>query len=238
MKKKEKKIVEKFFAYFPVCHAIPRANEALAMKTVKLTPPIVDLGCGDGKFALFTFGSRKIGVGLDRNKKEVAKAKETGAYRKTVVSDAAGMPFKDGSFGSVVSNSVLEHVANLDQVLGEVARILPKAGIFVLTVPTPLVSDYQFWAKFIPGYAEFKRRLWRHVNYFGKGQWQERLERAGFKVVSVRRTNSRSAISFADVFFPLMPIGPLKQLIPFLEKRRTFGFDQKGATLLIIAEKK
>lgn len=238
MKKEEEKIVEKFFAYFPVYHAIPRANEALAMKTVKLTPPIVDLGCGDGKFALFTFGRKQIEVGLDEKGKEVVEAEKSGAYKKVVVADGTDMPFADGSFGSVVANSVLEHVEDLDKVLTEVARILPRGGIFVSTVPTPLVSNYQFWGRFIPGYTEFKRRLWRHINYFGRGQWQKRLERAEFKVVSVRRTNSKSAISFADVFFPLAPIGPLKQIIPFLEKRKIFGFDQKGATLVIIAEKK
>lgn len=237
MKKEEKKIVENFFMHFPPSHAIPRVNEALAIRTIKLIPPILDLGCGDGKFSLFTFGKGRINVGLDKSKKEVTWAEKIGVYKKVVVADAGKMPFKDGSFGTVVANSVLEHVESLDKVLSEVARILRKDGILVLTVPTPLVSEYQFW-KFIPGYAEFKRRLWRHINYFGERQWQKQLERIGLKIVLMRRTNSKSAIMWADIFFPLVPIGPLSRLIPFLEKRNVFGFDKNGATLLIVAKKK
>lgn len=238
MKKEERKVVEKFFAHFPVCHAIPRSNEALAMRKVSLLPPVLDLGCGDGRFALFTFGGKKLEVGLDRNRKEVIKARKTRAYKKIVVADASNIPFADGSFGSVISNSVLEHVENLDKVLTEVARILKKGGILVLTVPIPLVSNYQFWSRFIPGYAKLKRKLWRHTNYFGERQWQERLEKGGFRVLSVRKTNSKSAISFADLFFPLAPIGPLRWVIPFLGKRKVFGFDKNGATLLLVAKKK
>jgi len=238
MKKEEKTLISNFFTHFPPSHAIPRANEALVIRRVKLTAPVLDLGCGDGKFALFTFGRQQIEVGLDWNEKEVAKAEKIGAYKKFVVADASKMPFADGSFGSVFSNSVLEHIVNLNQALIEVARVLRKGGVFALTVPTPLVSDYQFWAKFIPGYTEFKRRLWQHINYFEKREWQERLEKAGFKIVLVKRTNSKSAISWADIFFPLAPIGPLKQVLPFLEKRKVFGFSKKGATLLIVAEKR
>lgn len=237
MNKEEKRVVEKFFANFPVCHAIPRANEALAIRTVKLLPPILDLGCGDGRFALFTFGRTKIEVGLDKDSKEATKAKKTGTYKKAVVGDAANIPLANESFASVIANSVLEHVKNLDKALTEVARILQKSGLFVLTVPTPLVSRYQFWAKFIPGYTWFKKRLWRHINYFGKGQWQKKLKKAGFKLVSVRKTNSKSALSWADVFFPLWMIGPIKQVLPFLERRKVFGFDKEGATLLIVAKK-
>jgi len=237
MKKEEQKIVGKFFAYFPVSHAIPRANEALAVKTVKLPSPVLDLGCGDGRFALFTFGPKKIEVGLDKDKKGVTKAERSGVYKKVVVADAVKMPFRGGSFASVVANSVLEHLENLDKALVEIARVLKKGGFLVLTVPTPLVSDYQFW-RFIPGYAEFKRKFWRHINYFGKKEWQKRLEKAGFKLISVRRTNSKSAIAMADLFFPLVPIGPLKKAISFLEKRKVFGFSKDGATLLMVAEKR
>lgn len=237
MNKEERKVVEKFFAHFHVSHAIPRANEALAMRTVKLTPPILDLGCGDGKFALFAFGRKQIEVGLDKDKNEATKAEKSGAYKKVVVANGVDMPFEEESFSSVFANSVLEHVTNLDKVLTEIARVLHQGGIFTFTVPTPLVSDYQFW-RFIPGYVEFKKRLWQHTNYFGEKEWQKRLEKVGFKIVLVKRTNSKSAISSADLFLPLVLIGPLRWTISFLEKRKVFGFDKEGATLLIVARKK
>lgn len=238
MKKEEIKVIKKFLAHFPVYHAIPRANEALVIRKIKFLPPVLDLGCGDGKFALFTFGQKKIEVGLDQNKKEINKAKKSQVYQKVVLAEADKMPFADENFGSVISNSVIEHVVNLDQVLKEAARVLKKRGFFVLTVPTPLLSEYQFWSRFIPGYAEFKRKLWRHINYFGEKEWRRQLTKAGFKVVEVKKTNSKPAILWADLFFPFLFLGPLENLFLFLKKRRVFGFNKKGATLVVIAKKK
>jgi len=238
MTKEERKMIKKFFAYLPISHAIPRANEALAIKTVRLTPPVLDLGCGDGKFALLAFGRKKIDVGLDKGRREIIKARKAGVYKDVVNADAVKMPFENNSFRSVITNSALEHIEDLGQVLGEIARILKKGGILVLTVPTPLVSDYQFWARFIPGYAEFKRKLWRHINYFEEGEWRQQLKKAGFKTDLIKRTNSQSAIIWADIFFPLWFVGPMKPVVSFLEKREVFGFDKKGATLLIVAKKK
>jgi len=239
MKKKDREIIEKFFAYFSPCHAIPRANEALAIKTIPLKSPILDLGCGDGRFALFTFGENKIEVGLDCSSGELEKARKSKAYQKLVLANASNMPFADESFSSVIANSVLEHVEELDKVLAEVFRILKKEGIFVLTVPTPKVSFYQFWSGFIPGYAEFKRKFWRHINYFEEEEWQKRLRGVGFKTILIKRTNSKNAVMWADIFFPLALIGSLKWVVPFLleEKRRIFGFAENGATLVIVAKK-
>lgn len=230
-------MIEKFFARLPVSHAIPRANEALAIKTVRLTPPVLDLGCGDGEFALLTFGRKKIDVGLDKNEKELTKARKAGVYKDVINADASKMPFNNNSFRSVIANSTLEHVADLDKILVGIMRILKKGGILVLTVPTPLVSDYQFWARFIPRYAWFKRKLWQHINYFEEGEWRRRLKKAGLKVDLVKRTNSQTAISWADIFFPLWFVGPLKQVVTFLEKRKVFGFNKQGATFLIVAKK-
>lgn len=238
MKNQEKKLIENFFATFPPTHAIPRTNEALGMKTVRLTPPILDLGCGDGKFALLTFGPKKITVGLDTQPEKIAQAQKSQAYLKTVVAPGEKMPFKDREFATVLANSVLEHVDDLERILREVARILRPGGTLALTVPTPLVSKYQFWSKFIPGWAKFKEKLWRHLNYFGERQWRKKLEKAGFKLARVEKTNSKQALFWADIFFPFFALGSIKKVVPFLEKRKVFGQSSDGATLLIVAKKK
>lgn len=238
MKKGERSIIEKFFTYFPPFHAIPRANEALSFGGIELQSPILDLGCGDGKFSLLTFGEKGIDIGLDSSSKEIAKAEESGAYKKTVVARAHRMPFEKGKFATVVSNSVLEHVDNLDEVLKEISRVLGPKGLLIMTVPTPLVCRYQFWSKFIPGWADFKKRLWRHLNYFGEKEWQKHLGKAGFKLIRVERTNSKAAIMWADAFLPLFALGAFFCFARFLEKREVFGFDKEGATLLIMAQKR
>lgn len=226
-------LIQDFFKDFAPAQAIPRINEALAIFGQKLESPILDLGCGDGRFAKIVYGKRGIEVGLDPNPKEIEKARKTQAYKELVISYGDKMPFSDQTFNSVLANSVLEHVTCLDSVLKETNRVLKKDGLFVLTVPNPLVSQYQFWSKFIPGYARFKEKLWRHINYFGEDQWRQRLEKAGFKIEKIEKTNSKKAIAWADIFFPLFPLGPIKWTRQFLEERQIFGLDSKGATLVI-----
>lgn len=238
MKKAEKLIVNKFFRIYPPCHAIPRANEAIALRKIMLKPPILDLGCGDGLFSLFAFGRNKITVGLDKNCTETAKALKSGVYEKVVVSDGAKLPFKDEFFNSVIANSVLEHVDNLDKVLLEIRRVLKKNGRLVLTVPDLLVSDYQFWSKLIPGYAKFKEKIWKHINYFGKKSWLYKLRSADFKLVFESRINSKQAIMFADIFFPFFFLGPMKRLVSFFDKNKVFDQSGKGATFLFVAKRK
>jgi hypothetical protein len=100
-----------------------------------------------------------------------------------------------------------------------------------------LVSEYQFWSKFIPGYAKFKESLWRHLNYFDGGEWQKRFKKSGLQVYRIDKTNSEAAIVWADILLPIFWLGPLPFLVSFLERRGVFGFDKRGATLLIVARK-
>lgn len=44
-------------------------------------------------------------------------------------------PFADGEFDSILCNAVLEHVPEIDRVMGELARTLKPGGHFVAAVP-------------------------------------------------------------------------------------------------------
>jgi len=49
------------------------------------------------------------------------------------------MPFEDASFQTVISNSVLEHIPDLDAVLLETARVLKPGGMFIFA--SPIISS-------------------------------------------------------------------------------------------------
>lgn len=69
-----------------------------------------------------------------------------------VVGDAHHLPLADGSVGSVVCETVLEHVPAPNQVIAETLRVLKPGGRFFYIVPFLFPfhghpSDYQRWSK-------------------------------------------------------------------------------------------
>src|SRR5690606_24889730 len=99
-----------------------------------LTAPVYDLGCGDGHFASQVF-THKLDVGLDPAYASLQEAQEWGAYRGLVQALGHRAPLPAGYFASAISNSVLEHIPNLQEVLDETGRILRKGALFLFCVP-------------------------------------------------------------------------------------------------------
>lgn len=53
----------------------------------------------------------------------------------TVAADACHIPFRDGVFAAVIANHSLEHIAPLDEVLMELARVLGPRGLVYVAIP-------------------------------------------------------------------------------------------------------
>ncbi len=112
---------------FAALHWLARARGAL------VPPPatgasLLDVGCGGGLLsAHLPPGYRHVGVDLSATALAVASAYGI----DPVLADAADLPFADGSFDVVVAGEVLEHVTDLDAVVGEALRVLRPGGLFV-----------------------------------------------------------------------------------------------------------
>lgn len=114
-----------------------RSVEANIIRACKFVHPVLDIGVGDGGISRFLFsGKLKIDVGIDIEESGLEKARNNGVYKKVMRVDAMKMPFKSGSFGSVVSNSTFEHIQDDKKAVAEVGRVLQKNGYFFLTVPS------------------------------------------------------------------------------------------------------
>ena len=96
---------------------------------------VLDLGCAGGFMAeaLDDRGARV--TGLDPAERAVAAARAHAAATGRDIRYDTGMgealPYGDGAFDAVVSVDVLEHVADLGQVIAEVARVLRPGGVFL-----------------------------------------------------------------------------------------------------------
>lgn len=175
----------------PYFRALLRAVEARFYRDIDLPEPVLDLGCGDGHFAAMAFAGRSPMIGVDPWWPPLRESARCQVYRAAIQSAGAALPFPDTCFASAVSNSVLEHIPDLDPVLAEVARVLKPGGRFVFSVPSDnfvaflSVSSGLRRAGLRPlgaAYERFFNRISRHYHCDDAAQWAERLGRAGLSI--------------------------------------------------------
>ena len=118
----------------PYFRAFLRAIEARFYQDLELAQPVFDLGAGDGHFAARTF-QRKLEVGFDPAFISLDEAQDFRAYDLLVNGLGDRIPCTEGAFATVISNSVLEHIPDVDAVVLEAYRILKPGGTLIITVP-------------------------------------------------------------------------------------------------------
>ncbi len=174
----------------PAFRALLRAVEADFYADLPLPAPVLDLGCGDGHFASVAF-PHKLDVGLDPWATPLREARARNVYRLLTHADGARMPFPDGYFATVISNSVLEHIPDVEPVVREVSRVLQPGGVFYFCVPGPHFRQFLSVARALDalrlhGLAEAYRRLFdrisRHRYYNTPEEWIARLAGVGLRV--------------------------------------------------------
>jgi GT2 family glycosyltransferase/SAM-dependent methyltransferase/glycosyltransferase involved in cell wall biosynthesis len=99
---------------------------------------VLDLGSGEGFGAaiLADSATHVVGIDVDERTVEHSRLNYAGAdieFHKGTALDLSA--FADGSFGAVVAFEIIEHVREQEQVLAEVARVLGKEGILVISTP-------------------------------------------------------------------------------------------------------
>jgi SAM-dependent methyltransferase len=99
----------------------------------------LDMGCGSGSalIALQVLGATAVGIDKMMTGDDQALARVRAAVYGMEVAisegDATRLDFADGSFDVVFSNSVVEHVAEVDSYVSEAFRVLRPGGWFILT---------------------------------------------------------------------------------------------------------
>lgn len=180
-----------------------RAEEARLFGELELKEPVLDLGCGNGFFAA-TALDRQVEAGCDRDFSQVNRAKLSEAYRFALVADIANLPFKNGTFTTIICNCVMEHIQHVEQVLHEISRILAPQGAFVFTAPSERFNEW-FYLSFLlrklrlGGLADNQiqryNRFQFHYNIWPVHRWSDELAKAGL-VLDEYRYYSPRAVAF------------------------------------------
>ncbi len=114
---------------------------------------ILDMGCGLGGKTVYYAEQAARAVGVDSDKKYISVAKEFANKRKCrnvrfVRADGKKLPFKAESFGAIIMNDVMEHLADPKGTLHECIRVVKKGRRIYINFPpwtsphAGHVSDY------------------------------------------------------------------------------------------------
>jgi len=172
--------------------ALWRAIEARALSALAFPLPLLDFGCGDGLFTQALFGRAEGICGCDIAPRELPGARDSGVYRYGVqFADGHHLPYHDGAFGTVYSNSVIEHIPDPQNVLPELARVLRPGGLLVLTVPSDQfrrlldgvvrAADKQAAEQ----YARSVDALLAHHHYHTPDEWRVLLAGVGVRLTHI-----------------------------------------------------
>ena len=177
-------------ARVPAFRALIRGLENQLFSQEALQAPVLDVGCGDGHFAAVAFPGG-IDVGIDLTWEIVAEGRAHGRYGHVEVADGTRLPYPSAAFRTVVSNCVIEHIPDIEGLIGEVARVLVPGGRFLFSVPNDSFTGALFTASNLERLglhrqAESFGRWWNrraaHYHLEPTVVWQARLARHGLLV--------------------------------------------------------
>lgn len=167
----------------------------LAEDFLPRTGRMLDLGCGDGwinSMLRRRFDADWATSGIDPDQREVELAGHAGVYRELKVAFGDNLPFANGTFDVVFSNSVLEHIPQVEPVLSEAARVLKPGGAMIFTVPSSHFEDMLSFptalGKFVsgarvrPDYIDYMNRRLAHRYYWSLDHWTAELSKVSLKV--------------------------------------------------------
>lgn len=169
-----------------------RGWEHAGYRRYALPGPVLDVGCGDGRFFKMVWPDANDVVGVDMDAATAEQSRGLGVYREVHHVAAHEMDFPAGTFGSAFANCALEHMDQIDRVLANIAKALKPGAPFLCSVVT---ANFIKWAALPmlvrlagePGRADALQRhhdaYHHHVNTFTAQGWLDRFAAAGFEAV-------------------------------------------------------
>jgi SAM-dependent methyltransferase len=183
--------VSGLYPYIPPM-SVWRAWEYAAYRRYALPEPVIDIGCGDGRFFQFVWPRVRDVVGVDRDADVIEAARRSGVYRETYAVPAHRLPGPPGTFASAFANCSLEHMDYLSEVLRSISEGLRPGAPFLLSVVTDRFLEWAALPRLVGALGEPARarelqaeyEAYHHlVNPLPVEVWTERLEEAGFEVL-------------------------------------------------------
>lgn len=138
---------------------------------------VLDVGCGYRGELLQTLSPRiASGRGIDISVDDSASSGNIELVGGDLLD---GLPFPDATFDVVVSLANIEHLENPEEVVKEIARVLKRGGVLLLTTPTRAAKPVlEFLAYGLHIISE--REIRDHKHYFSGDELCRMCRDSGF----------------------------------------------------------
>lgn len=103
------------------------------LKRAPVNAHVLDVGCGTGANLQLLSDMQFKAVGLDANSEAIRFCAAKGLSAR--LGSATDLPFPDQTFDVVLATDVIEHLEDDAKALREIARVLKKGGLAIITVP-------------------------------------------------------------------------------------------------------
>ncbi|HWX96304.1 MAG TPA: class I SAM-dependent methyltransferase [Solirubrobacteraceae bacterium] len=149
---------------------------------------VLDVGCGEGRFAAELAGAGAEVVGIDVAEEPLRRARELHPQLDLRVVDGEGAwDIPDASFDVVWAGEVIEHVADTAAWLSEVRRVLRSGGRLLLSTPAHGRLSMLRLALSRRALAEHFDPRGDHLRFYTRDSLRELLEDFRFQEVEIRR---------------------------------------------------
>ena len=175
--------------YPPFIPAMLCAVESRFYQNPNFSKSILGLGTGDGRFAKSTF-THNIDCRVDPGFLTLRDAKKVTKYDLLINANGEKKPRPDKYFHAVFSNSVLEHIPNVDSVLKELFRVTKPNAFFY--VPNQIYTKCLSITRHLDTlkierlpkvYRQFFNRISRHYHYLSPIEWESKFTVTGFNIL-------------------------------------------------------
>ncbi len=140
---------------------------------------VLDIGCGSSRI----IQDLPEAIGLDILLPKLRFLRDR--HSRLIQGSLLALPFRDGSFDSVICSEVIEHLPDCPQVLAEMTRVLRPEGTLILGTP-----DYGRWLWWVLEWIYWKilprAYAHEHITHFTRHGLAERLQAIGYDVQECR----------------------------------------------------
>lgn len=163
----------------------PLITEIMTVKGGKL----LDIGCGNGNlFGLLDHKKYDL-YGIDFSDNMIAEAKvKYGDIAKLYTSDAAALPFDEGTFDIIICNASFHHYTEPDAVIREMSRVIKPGGTLLIGDPY-VPGPFRWLANMMTKYSDHG-----DYHFYSKDEMHQLLAAHGFVLKNAACTGKRTIL--------------------------------------------